>query len=736
MTPLVLSVIAGVVVRTTAVLLLALGATTLLRRASAATRHLVWTVALAGVLVLPFLGRVVPEWRVVPVPAELAVSKPGAAAPPRVQDAQPVAQAAPVMEPVRPEPAAPVSRISWTAWALGIWAAGGALLLLRLLAGVARIWWMERRSAELADARWTSLTDGLARKLRLGRMVTLLRGEHATVPMTWGVMRPVVLLPAEADGWSEERRTVVLAHELAHIRRWDALTQWIAHLAVAVHWYNPLVWAAARRLRQEREQACDDAVLALGARPAVYADHLLDIVRSLGTSSGPAAALAMARRSQFEGRLLAILDAAVPRTGVGRAVALATMAGGALFILPLAALSPAQPRLDEPLTVKAQVSTPATRMAGARVPPASALVPKAAAPALVDGLAAPVPRDKPAAPAPPSTASRPSTPSSPSHPSAGSEPSPVSLPSTPSAAPSTLGAMMDVVRAGGGADLYDEIIRLAAEIQSSTERRLVLDDLLKRPDLRRDHVVAIIGATHTMSSDTDRRLVLTPALAHRALGGEVPQALVVALGRFTSSTDQRLVLTEVLERLRPGPTALAALLHATGTMSSDTDKRLVLTAAAERHNVEGAARAAYMDAVRSMSSDTDRRLALAALLGPTARGDAPALPVRRGAVPLPPSGETGWDTELVSTETGSVLRYRRLRMKSVVLGRDPLEVRAIGSDGALILEESSGGRMRVIRGDRASDGSMRFTQRVDGQLRPFDAAARSWMLTTMAGMVK
>jgi hypothetical protein len=90
----------------------------------------------------------------------------------------------------------------------------------------------------------------------------------------------------------------------------------------------------------------------------------------------------------------------------------------------------------------------------------------------------------------------------------------------------------------------------------------------------------------------------------------------------------------------------------------------------------------------------------------------------------------------VSTETGSVLRYRRLRMKSVVLGRDPLEVRAIGSDGALILEESSGGRMRVIRGDRASDGSMRFTQRVDGQLRPFDAAARSWMLTTMAGMVK
>ncbi|HEX8361494.1 MAG TPA: M56 family metallopeptidase, partial [Longimicrobium sp.] len=639
MTPLALSVIAGVVVRTTVVLLLALCATALLRRASAATRHLVWTVALGGVLVLPFLGRIVPEWRVLPVPAELAsaprteVDAVPAAVAPRAQP-----EAAPVTPQAEPasQPEAPVSRIPWMTWALGIWAAGGAILLLRLLAGVARIWWMERRSAELADAGWTSLTDGLARKLRLGRMVTLLRGEHATVPMTWGVMRPVVLLPAEADGWSEERRTVVLAHELAHIRRWDALTQWIAHLAVAVHWYNPLVWAAARRLRQEREQACDDAVLALGARPAVYADHLLDIVRSLGTSSGPAAALAMARRSQFEGRLLAILDAAVPRTGVGRAVALATLAGGALFIVPLAALSPAQPRLDEPLTVKARVSAPALRLAGARVPPASALAPVSAAPS---------PGGKPANPASPlSAASNPSSPSSPSAasvPSTASKPSLPSLPSVPSAASapsvssSTLGAMMNVLRTGGGADLYDEIIRLAAEIQSSNERRLVLEDLLRRPDLRRDHVVAIIQATHTMSSDTDRRLVLTPALAHRSLGGDVPQALTVALARFTSSTDQRLVLTEVLERMRPGPTALAAILRATTTMSSDTDKRLVLVAAAERHTVDGAPRAAYMDAVRSMSSDTDRRLALAALLGPGAQATAPAPPMRRGATPLP-----------------------------------------------------------------------------------------------------
>jgi hypothetical protein len=138
-----------------------------------------------------------------------------------------------------------------------------------------------------------------------------------------------------------------------------------------------------------------------------------------------------------------------------------------------------------------------------------------------------------------------------------------------------------------------------------------------------------------------------------------------------------------------------------------------------------------------MSSDTDRRMALAALLGPQARSDAPAPAARRGATPLPPSGESGWDTELVSTETGSEVRYRRLRMRSVVLDHEPtLEIRAIGAGGALILEESSAGRMRVVRGDRASDGSIRFTHRIDGQLRPFDAATRSWMLAAIDRILK
>lgn len=720
MIPFALSTVVWVVARTTLVLLLALGATTLLRRASAATRHLVWTVALAGVLVLPFLDRVVPQWRVVPVPAELA--------PVAAHTAAPVAEPVVAGEPahfVAPASAAPASepRTDWMMWIVGVWAAGGVLLLARLVAGVLRIWWVERRSAELADERWISLTDGLARRLRLGRMVTLLRGENASVPMTWGIVRPVVLLPAEADGWTEERRTVVLAHELAHIRRWDALTQWIAHLAVAVHWYNPLVWAAARRLRQEREQACDDAVLALGARPAVYADHLLDIVRSLGTASGPAAALAMARRSQFEGRLLAILDVAVPRTGVGKAVWLATMLGGTALILPLAALSPAE------------------RAAG--VPSISVFMggEPGAHPYVVIGDPALPPEAAPEFPEPPED---------PAH--AALE----SLREVPASlmAMVTADSLMAALRQQSGHDLYDEIIRMAHEIASSSDRRLVLTELLEHPDLTRAQVTAILDATHTMDSDTERRLVLLAAAHHRALGGDIPDAMIEALRLLTSSTEQRLVITGMLEEGHPSTRALASLIRAVEVIASDTEKRLVLTSAASNHKLEGAARAAYVAAVDGISSDLERRLALSALLGggSTPAPPTPAAPpapasytARRLSVSYDGRGQRTLNTtiELNGEHDGAPSFRLSIRARNVRLAQGGVAVSEILPGGALEIDHTilpgspdadalrpRGSRAtvtRTLRMTRGRDGAIVRSYRVNGVERAWEAESRAWL---------
>jgi hypothetical protein len=113
----------------------------------------------------------------------------------------------------------------------------------------------------------------------------------------------------------------------------------------AVFWFNPLVWLAAARMRLEREHACDDYVLREGITASRYADDLLAMVRMLGTpahrSAQPAfAALAMARRTDFEGRVLAILDPHQDRHPLSRRGVIMSSLATLLLVVPLAALSP------------------------------------------------------------------------------------------------------------------------------------------------------------------------------------------------------------------------------------------------------------------------------------------------------------------------------------------------------------------------------------------------------------
>jgi hypothetical protein len=161
------------------------------------------------------------------------------------------------------------------------------------------------------------------------------------MPMAWGLVRAHVLLPSEADDWPLARQRVVLLHELAHVKRRDCLTQAMAHIACATYWFNPLVWIAARRLRAERERACDDLVLAAGTRGSDYADHLLDIARSLRTGAWPTwSAVTMAHRSQLEGRLMAILNPALPRRSPTRAAAAVVAAMAFVCVTTLAGVRP------------------------------------------------------------------------------------------------------------------------------------------------------------------------------------------------------------------------------------------------------------------------------------------------------------------------------------------------------------------------------------------------------------
>ncbi len=355
----------------------------LMWRASAALRHMVLFLAMASLLALPALSALLPQWKVLPrwlnVPGSgsdaLATNTesfrpsmdPGPASPRDAETAlypaahgegvfgDEVARATPSSAPMAPavagaaetsaaEPAERWSSRQLLNWVVPIWVFGVLVALAPLFLGGLSLWRRSRTAVRISGGPWNALLKELSGNLRLRRQVILLQADRQTMPLAWGVIRPKILLPC-ADNWSDERRRVVLLHELAHIKRRHCLAQLISHLACALHWFNPLAWVIRRRMVSEREQACDDLVLSAGLKSSSYADHLLKIASGLraGWATG-AAAIAMARPSKLEGRLLAILDSKRSRRTLTRVAMVITIVLLAGIVLPLATMHAAELR--------------------------------------------------------------------------------------------------------------------------------------------------------------------------------------------------------------------------------------------------------------------------------------------------------------------------------------------------------------------------------------------------------
>lgn len=342
---------------------------TLLRHRSAAIRHHVWATAVVVQLALLAFIPVLPKIHLPVIPtiqAEIAPPAPTiestntAAVSSTVNDAAP--ETGNVGEPLDssgfPLPRNPM------AWITLIWLTGGALILARYVVGTLMMMRIALRGERVEDGEWLVLALRTARELGITRPITMIWGDKVAVPITWGVLYPMILLPKNAHEWSQERRRFVLVHEMAHVKRFDAFTQLLAQITTAVFWFSPFVWLAEWRMRVEREHACDDTVLRHGTEPAKYADELLQMVRTLVRRRTPQpafAALAMARKSEFEGRMLAILDPERPRrvTGITSGIVFAMLS--VLIAAPLAAVDPFAVRV---------VTTPT--MESPRVPVASA----------------------------------------------------------------------------------------------------------------------------------------------------------------------------------------------------------------------------------------------------------------------------------------------------------------------------------------------------------------------------
>jgi beta-lactamase regulating signal transducer with metallopeptidase domain len=309
-----------------AVLAVAGGLCLLLHRAAAATRHWIWLLAMGTLPCLLLLAILPHPWQrplwsvstgfssanqislvlnLAPRPetatTDTAASRPGAAA-----------VAAYAEHSRRAKPVAAHFSTTWLVAVVAVWFVGAGLGLASVLAGQVQLSRLARNARVLRDADWTLLLGEACQRLRLRRPVTLLQSAENPMPLTWGWWRPVVLLPADAAQWPEDRRRVVLLHELAHAKRWDCLTQTLARTVCALYWINPLVWLAARRMCVERELACDDLVLNSGCRASDYATHLVEIARRFRPVP-QFAGIAMARSPQLQGRVAAIVDASRAR---------------------------------------------------------------------------------------------------------------------------------------------------------------------------------------------------------------------------------------------------------------------------------------------------------------------------------------------------------------------------------------------------------------------------------------
>jgi beta-lactamase regulating signal transducer with metallopeptidase domain/predicted nucleic acid-binding Zn-ribbon protein len=325
----------------------------LLQRAPAATRHRLWSLAFAALLALPLLASALPAlsvpvpagWRApifLPRPPEAARARDVLGSNPTQPEAVtiadgPAASRAPLPAAHENPGATPwptIIALLVASWLTGTAAAAGALLL-----SLFRVRRLARTADEMDDAAWRIDADTLGSRLGLRRRARLLVSRGVRTPMAGGIWRPVIFLPPSARAWQADCRHVVLAHELAHLAGRDPLRHLAARLAVALYWFHPLAWMAAKQSSVAREQACDAAVLALGTRPSAYAQVLLDLADVMHPSAPALAALPMVERSLLERRLTAILNGDL-RPATRRRLLMPAI-GVALLTISVAAAQPA-----------------------------------------------------------------------------------------------------------------------------------------------------------------------------------------------------------------------------------------------------------------------------------------------------------------------------------------------------------------------------------------------------------
>jgi len=323
-------------IKVSVIVLIGLVAAALLRRQSAALRHCVLASAIGCAAAMPVLQVIVPAWPI-PMTAFLPSYQSNASVADSAISTEEFVDGPPTND--QPVPASgPRTVLSSLE---RIWLAGVVASLSLLLVGFGRLAWVTSRSRQVVDGTWSDMVTALSDRRKPRTPVRLLQTDHPTLLVTWGLTRPKVILPRAAREWPADRVLAVLGHELAHVERRDWAVQMLAELLRCIYWFNPLIWIACRRLRQESEKACDDAVLGMGMNAPEYATHLLDVARAFRHTQSRRSlfpAPAMARPSHLERRVRVMLNTGLNHTPLTRLAGIAVAVGLLGVTIPIASL--------------------------------------------------------------------------------------------------------------------------------------------------------------------------------------------------------------------------------------------------------------------------------------------------------------------------------------------------------------------------------------------------------------
>jgi beta-lactamase regulating signal transducer with metallopeptidase domain len=189
---------------------------------------------------------------------------------------------------------------------LTAWLSGILILLIRLFVGINRL----KRLASTAyrDAHLWKQTKDLAAELSIRGNVSVLLSPRCSIPFTFGLLRPVILLPVSSTTWPSSRQRSALIHELAHVGRRDVLIQSLAYAVCLLFWFIPLLWMAYTAMLREAETCCDQQVINRGIRGPEYARDIVDLARKCeGRILLPCISNTIGRKSMLKDRIKKVL---------------------------------------------------------------------------------------------------------------------------------------------------------------------------------------------------------------------------------------------------------------------------------------------------------------------------------------------------------------------------------------------------------------------------------------------